>query len=241
MAPLDADVPGVLARARGAGVGTVVVPAYDLASWDAVRGLCARPGVRGAYGLHPWAAHEPLDADRLAEAVVSEGAVAIGEVGLDFAIDGADRVRQIEVLRAQLAVAAATDRPVILHCRRAFDELLDLLGGVTPRLRGVVHAFSRGPDLAARFLALGLHLGFGGVVTRSAGRRARRSAAMVPGDRLLLETDAPSIGLEGVPAERAEPRHVVAVGTALAALRGEPVAALAERTTANARSLFRLG
>lgn len=108
-----------------------------------------------------------------------------------------------------------------------------------PRLRGVVHAFSRGPDLARRFLDLGLHIAFGGAVTRPRSR-AVQSAAVVPDARLLLETDAPSIGLEGIPAERTEPAHVRDVAAALAAVRGDDLETVARRTTANAVELFRL-
>jgi TatD DNase family protein len=101
-----------------------------------------------------------------------------------------------------------------------------------------VHAFSRGPELARRLVDLGLHIAFGGAVTRPKAKRARRAAVAVPDDRILLETDAPSIGLEGVPAEAVEPLHVAAVAETLAALRGTTPAAVAEQTTANARRLF---
>jgi TatD DNase family protein len=166
--------------------------------------------------------------------------VAVGEIGLDFAIPDADRRRQIDVFTEQLDLARRLDLPVILHCRRAFDAMEALLRERGP-VRGVLHAFSRGPELARRLVdGLDLHLAFGGAVTRPGARRPRESAAAVPASRLLLETDAPSIGLEGVPPEQTEPRHVAQVAEAVAELRGESLEQVAEQTTENARRLFKL-
>jgi len=237
--PLAGDLDGVLARARAQGVTRIVVPAYDLASWAAVRELAAREGVLPAYGLHPWRADEPL-ATRDLERALAGGAVAVGEIGLDFKVDAPSRDRQVEVLRAQLDVARAVGLPVLLHCRGAFEELLTLLAEHVGRLRGVVHAFSRGPELARRFVDAGLHLAFGGAITRPGAKRPRRSAEVAPLERVLLETDAPSIGLEGVPPERTEPRHVRDVAAALAELRRTDLETIARSTTDNAKQLFGL-
>ena len=237
--PLATDVPGVLGRARAEGVVQVVVPAYDLSSWEAMPTLVG-PGVAVAYGLHPWKANQPLELDLLEQQIRSTGAVAVGEIGLDFAIPDADRRRQIDAFTEQLDLARRLDLPVILHCRRAFDAMEALLRERGP-VRGVLHAFSRGPELARRLVeGLDLHLAFGGGVTRPAARRSRESVATVPARRLLLETDAPSIGLEGVPPERTEPRHVARVAAVVAELRGERPEQVAEQTTENARQLFRL-
>jgi TatD DNase family protein len=235
---LGRDPAGVLARARAAGVTRVVVPAYDLASWAATAALARLEGVLPALGLHPWVAHEPLDPERLREELRACGAVAVGEIGLDAKIDGADLAQQTRALRAQLAVAVELDLPVLLHCRGAFAELLAVLREFAPALRGVVHAFSRGPDLAEQFLASGLAIAFGGAITRPASR-ARAAAAALPLARVVLETDAPSIGLQGIDAAAVEPRHVRDVALALAELRGETLEAVAEVTTSHARELFR--
>jgi TatD DNase family protein len=240
MEPLGQQVDAVLQRARTAGVTGVVVPAYDVASWDPVAGLAERPGVSVALGLHPWAAEQPLELDRLESLLHSSGAVAVGEIGLDFAVDRVDRKRQIDVLVQQLELARRLDLPVILHCRKAFEALIALVREHGP-LRGVVHAFSRGTELAGRLVdELDLHLAFGGTITRRQALRPRHSASTVPGHRLLLETDAPSIGLDGVKPGETEPRHVAQVAAEVAGLRGEALEALAEETTRNARALFAL-
>ena len=261
--PLGDDPGAVLARAAAAGVTRVVVPAYDTPCWDALGRLAGRPGVAMALGLHPWLAHDlpaqvaVLDQtstaigdpgralDRLidhlaARATVPPAPVAIGEIGLDTKIAASGLAQQVPLLARQLALAVDLDLPVILHCRGAFEELLTEIGRHGGRLRGVLHAYSRGPELAARFVDAGLHIALGGAVTRARARQVRRAAQTMPPDRLLLETDAPSIGLEGIPPEATEPRHVLEVARAVASLRGASLDVIAAATTANAMALFAL-
>lgn len=242
MEPLGSDPEGVLRRARRAGVGRVVVPAYDTCSWDPVASLSSRPGVYSALGLHPWAAAEGLDVVTLKERLQSSGAVAVGEIGLDFKVESPSPEVQLDVFRSQLDLALEMDLPVILHCRGAFEEMLSVFSAepFAGRLRGVVHAFTRGPFLAGRFLDLGFHLAFGGAVTRPRAGRTRRSAAIVPLERMLIETDSPSIGMEGLPPSRVEPADAVRVATALAEIRGDDFEAIARSTSANAERLFGL-
>lgn len=240
--PLADALRAVLARAATAGVTRIIVPSYDPASWPQVAALtAAHPGViHAAYGLHPWVADQPLDLDTLASHLRAPGAVALGEVGLDTKIESPTLDQQMSVLEAQLALAQDLERPVILHCRGAFEELLALLARFTPRLRGVIHAYSRGPELAGRFLDLGLHLGIGGAATRPRARKLRSTLAAAPLERLLLETDAPSIGLEGVMPADTEPRHVQDVAAAIADARGDTPEHVVAVTTDAAVSLFDL-
>ena len=166
--------------------------------------------------------------------------VAIGEIGLDTKVASPALPIQQQVLAAQLQLAVELDLPVILHCRGAFDELLAAVAEHQGRLRGVLHAFSGSLETARRCLDAGLHLGLGGAVTRPNARRVRRAAADLPLERIVLETDAPSIGLDGILPEQAEPAHVALVAQALARLRGQDLAEIATVTTANAVSLFKI-
>lgn len=236
--PLFEDSGGVLGRARARGVTRIIVPAYDLASFSAIESLAAREGVHLAFGLHPWAADEALDIALLEETIVRNRAVAVGEIGLDFKLEAFSKERQLTVFRDQLGLAARLDLPVLIHCRGAFEELLSTLEEF-PDLRGVWHAFSRGPELADRAIRTGLYLAFGGAITRPRAKRARRSAQLVPGDRILLETDAPSIGLDGVPPREVEPHHIADIADCLAVLRCKTSQEIAEETTTNAETLFR--
>jgi len=240
--PLSNTLPAVLSRAATAGVTRIIAPSYDLASWPEVAALAAaHPGVvHAAIGLHPWVADHPLDLAALATHLRAPGTVALGEVGLDTKVESPTLDQQLPVLEAQLALAHDLHLPVILHCRGAFEELLALLARFEPRLRGVIHAYSRGPELAGRFLDLGLHLGIGGAATRPRARQLRSTLATAPLERLLLETDAPSIGLEGVMPADTEPRHVRDVAVAIADARGDTPDHVAAVTTEAAVSLFGL-
>lgn len=245
--PLCHDTGGVLERAAAAGIGRVVAPAYDEASWTALLALADRPGVSVAFGLHPWLAHEAAGGEavrglvtRLAGLCERRRPVAIGEIGLDTKISASGLAEQSPLLERQLELAVDLDLPVILHCRGAFPELLAAIARHGGRLRGVLHAFSRGPELAERFVAAGLHIALGGAATRAGARQVRAAVRGIPADRLVLETDAPAIGLQDVPPDQTEPRHVREVATAVALLRGEAIESVAAATTANARDLFGL-
>ncbi len=237
--PLDAASESVLDQAREAGVEAFIIPAYDLPSWPIVAALAETSlDVHPAYGLHPWQADQPLDLAELEIRLRHPRTIAVGEIGLDTKVD-VDLERQREIFRTQLALARDLDLPVILHNRGAFEDMAQILKQDGPQ-PGVLHAFSRSPDVARMFLDLGLHLGFGGAITHPTAKRPRRSAAVVPLDKILLETDAPSIGLHNVPAGTSEPRHVVQVAHALAEIRELPFETIAVQTSRNARELFRL-
>lgn len=236
--PLVEDLDGVIARAAQRGVRRIVAPAYDMASWVHLSRIGRPESVSVALGIHPWRAEDPAEFGQLERRVEGGEAAAIGEIGLDFKVDGVRRERQVEVLRRQLDIAAGASLPVLLHCRGAFEELIAILSEYEGKLRGVIHAFSRGPELAKRFVDVGMHIAFGGVLTRPRAARVRRAAEILPAEVLLLETDAPSIGLEGVLPEQVEPHHVRDVAEALASCRRISVEEAAAITTKNADSLF---
>jgi len=237
MKPLAADWVGVRKRAIAANVTRMIVAGFDTASWDSLYEYSQSEGVYIAAGLHPWVT-DALDVTALSRTLDKCRAVAIGEIGLDYHINQSSRSEQIEKLTAQLDLACRRDLPVALHCRGAFEDLLEILASYTPHLRGMVHGFSRGPELAKRFTDLGLYISFGGALTRQGAKRARRSAEVTPLSKILIETDAPAIGLEGVDPEEVEPRHTHEVAVALADLRGVEFKEIAEATTENAKRLF---
>jgi len=172
--------------------------------------------------------------------------VALGEIGLDAKVPASTHQPapslqfQLSILQIQLELATELDLPVILHCRGAFEELLTALKPFSGQIKGVLHAYSRGPELARRFIEAGLHIAFGGAVTRNRALNARQAAVELPLDKLLLETDAPSIGLDGVLPQDTEPCHVWDIAQALAAIRAETPDTIAEVTTSNAQRLFRI-
>lgn len=243
----------VLARAAAAGVTDVVVPGVDRASWSAIAALAragSAPRCHPAYGVHPVAlpatepAEDAQDLEILREFLTRERPAAVGECGLDSTLDleRAPLDRQERVLRAQLALAAGLDLPVILHARgpRTNALLADLLDAHCPPRGGVVHSYSGGVDLVRRFLPHPLFFGFAGPATWPNARRVRAAIQAVPLDRLLAETDAPDQAPEGRRPGRSEPAYVAEIVAALASLRGESVAEVAAATAGNARRLFRL-
>ncbi len=185
------------------------------------------------------AEHAPAHLGALAEWIERERPVAVGECGLDFYVEGLDRDAQQRYLDAQLALAKEFDLPVILHARRAFDDVaaaIRRIGG----LRGVVHSFSGSEAQAQQFFKLGFHLGIGGPVTYERAQRLRSIVATMPIEWLLLETDSPDQPLSGHRGERNEPAFLVEVLDCIATLRNESRESVAAATTANAEQLFSL-
>lgn len=236
----DADRAAVIARAREAGVGTQVVPAVDAASWPRIEALCrAEAGLHPAYGLHPMylARHRPEHLDELPRQLREGGAVAVGEIGLDFYVAELDPEIQRGYFHRQLALAKESGLPVILHARRAVEETIHALrryGG----LRGVVHSYAGSAEQAAQLWKLGFCVGIGGPVTYPRAHRLRETVARLPAEQLLLETDSPDQPGALHRGQRNEPAHLREVLACVAALRGESEQRVAERTTGNARRLF---
>lgn len=238
----DADRPQVIARARVAGVRRQVIPAITAAGWEALQALCAdTPGLHPAYGLHPMYldAHAPADLDRLADWAARADCVAVGECGLDYHVEGLDRSEQQRYFIGQLELARALGRPVIVHARKAVDDVIAAIRRVGG-LRGVVHSYSGSPEQAARLWDLGFLLGFGGPLTYERAQRLRGIATTMPLEFLLLETDSPDQPLATHRGERNEPAHLVEVLDCVARLRGADTGTIAEATTRNAERLFGL-
>ncbi len=158
----------------------------------------------------------------------------MGEIGLDFSPECPPPEAQREPFRLQLDLAAELGLPVLIHCRKAHDELLKILTRYKGKLRGVLHSFSGGRDLALRFIELGFHIAFSGSVTRTTAKKYHKTAAGIPLDSLLVETDAPSIATQTTPASQVEPRHTAEVARTIAGLRGSTFEEIAQATTGNA-------
>lgn len=239
-AEFDADRAAALARARAAGVAAQVVPAIRLADFAALRELCAaNADLHPAYGLHPMflADHAPAHLDALRDWLGRERAVAVGECGLDFFVEGLDAQTQREYFAAQLRLARDFDLPLILHARRAVDEVIATIKRFAP-LRGVVHSYSGSAEQARQLWNLGFLVGLGGPITYERAHRLRALVATMPLECLLLETDAPDQPLATHRGARNEPAYLVEVAQTVAQLRGVEVDAIAQATTLNARRLF---
>jgi len=244
----EGDLDQVLERAFDHGVGKIVVPGIDLESSRKAVDLAIRfQEVFAAVGVHPNEADrwEPGDALQLRRLAAHERVVAIGEIGLDYYRHRAAPSLQKEAFRAQLELAAELSLPIIVHNRKADDDLMAELrawrqaSGVALRDRaGVLHAFSGTADFARRGVALGFFLGLGGPITYRASAQAREAAAVVPLEALLLETDAPFLSPHPHRGRRNEPGYVSLVAAKIAEIRGLPTADITRATSQNAARLF---
>jgi TatD DNase family protein len=238
----ESDLAAVMQRAAEAGIDATVVPATDRASWARIRDLCGNyPQAHPAYGLHPMFLTEnaPSHVDALSSWLDAHHAVAVGEIGLDFHVEGIDRELQRQVFARQLDVARARNLPVIVHARGALEEVIHTLRRADGAC-GVVHSFSGSEQQAQQLWDIGFCLGIGGPVTYERAQRLRRIVARMPLRHLLLESDAPDQPDAAHRGQRNEPARVAGILRCVAELRGEPEAEIAAATTANARRLFGL-
>ena len=242
----------VLQRAAGAGVTAVLCCGSAETDWAAVRDLAQRyPAILPAYGLHPWYVMErtPAWLDTL-RTLLETPAAAVGEIGLDHALDPSTFEAQEEVFLAQIRLAAARHLPVSLHCRRTWGRLMELLDRQGWPPDGIVlHSYSGGKDLVPALARRGAFFSFSGAITHDRNMRGREAVAVVPADRLLIETDAPDLPAalpNGTVALRdtdgrvlSEPAHLAQVTAAVAALRGTTPSETAELTQHNAIQIFK--
>ncbi|WP_237068287.1 TatD family hydrolase [Microbulbifer guangxiensis] len=232
-------------RCRARGVTGMIIPGVSIEQWDNLFQLIhGQEGWYGAAGLHPWwirdldVADDELQRQLLGQAN-REGCVAIGECGLDKAID-VPLERQEAVFRLQLAVACELDLPVIVHVHRYHAEALRLIKELRPPRGGVIHAFSGSEEIAREYWQLGFLLGIGGTITYERAAKTRRTVAAVPVECLLLESDAPDMPLSGRQGQRNSPELLPDIAAALAELRSTTIEDVARQTRENTERLFAL-
>ncbi len=238
----DPDRAAVLARTRAAGVVQLVIPAIHRTGWPGLLALCETDAdLHPALGLHPVYLDQHRDGDlpALERAIADKRPPAIGEIGLDYFVRDLDRDRQQALFEAQLAIARSADLPVLLHVRKAHEQVLAALKRCPVR-GGIAHAFSGGMAEARRYLDLGFALGFGGMLTFERSTKLRALAAALPLDAIVLETDAPDLTVAAHRGERNSPEYLPDVLAALAQVRGEPPDWLAAKTTLNAHAVLGL-
>ena len=237
------DALTLLARARAQGVRRLVLPGVDRHGWSAMLAM-ARDDQQllVAPGLHPLylARHRPGDIQALEEIVSREQVVAVGEIGLDYYHPGSDQAAQQQLFEAQLAIATSRKLPVLLHVRRAHDQVLATLRRRHFQGGGIVHAFNGSLQQAQAYIRLGFMIALGGTITWERSRRIRAVAAELPAKVLVLETDAPDIPIASQHGQRNLPEHLLDICLAVAELRHETPEQVAAYTTANAERVLRL-
>lgn len=236
------DLDAVIDRALAAGVTRMLSigtgdgpPGIDCA----VRVADRYEPVMASIGVHPHDAAKVTAStlDELRDLAKHSKVIGFGEIGLDYHYDFSPREVQREVFATQLQLASELKLPIIIHTREAWADTIAMLRPLAP-IAGIMHCFTGRTTEAREALDLGLHLAFGGVVTFNTAAAVREAAAIVPDDRLLLETDAPYLAPIPHRGKRNEPSLMVATAKRLAEIRQTTPEALAAITTANFDRLF---
>lgn len=237
------DQQNVLERARARGVGLMLNIATREGEWDAVLNTAvAEDDVWATVGIHPHEAdeHSHVDTAKLVERAAHPRVVGIGETGLDYYYDHSDRDRQRRSFRAHIAAARETELPLIVHTRDAEEDTLAILreemgqGAYT----GVIHCFTASGAFADAALHLGLYISISGIVTFKNAKDLQQTAARLPLDRLLVETDAPFLAPVPHRGNPCEPAFVADTAAFLAKIRDESFEELAKATSSNFLKLF---
>jgi TatD DNase family protein len=239
---LDALRDDVIAEAAALGVTRMIVPATTANRWDKVKRLCDQnAGLHAAYGLHPMfiEQHQVAHLRELDEWLERERPVAVGECGIDFFDSRVDEKWQKQLFQEQLQLADNHRLPVIVHVRKAMDEVISLLRRQA-RHGGVVHSFSGSEQQAQQLYDIGFKLGIAATVGYPRARKLRAVVSAMPLDALLLESDAPDQPGGAHRGQLNRPAYIVEHLQTIAELRQIEIEGLAAALTQNTESLFNL-
>lgn len=233
----------VIETARARGVSTMLNISTREREWDDIVGTATREeGVWASIGIHPHEAdaHPDVDTAKLVASADHPKVVAIGETGLDYYYDHSDRERQQASFRSHIAACRETGLPLIVHTRDADDDTAAVLDEEMEKgpYKGVIHCFTASREFADRALDLGFYISISGIVTFRNAKDLQATAAELPAERLLIETDSPFLAPVPNRGKTCEPAFVVDTAQFLADLRGESVEELAGYTTRNFHALF---
>jgi len=235
----DEDPGSALEEAAAHGVAKVLCPGIDLETSLAARRIAGdfEDTVAWSAGLHPHEASRWDDEGARLSALAADAA-AVGECGLDYYRDLSPRGEQRRVFAAQVDLAVTLGKPIIVHTRDAFADVHDILSGTGAGRQTVLHCWTGGPRWTKRFLDLGATFSFAGPITYTTGDTIRRSAALIPPERALVETDSPYLTPEPHRGLANRPAFLPLTGAALAEIWGIDVVAAAAHTTATAERIF---
>ena len=238
----DEDRETLLTQLSEQGIGLLMNPGCSLASSRNAVALAERYDyIYAAVGSHPDAADE-VTGEVLAEyraLCKHEKVLAIGEIGLDYHYEDIPRARQQAAFRAQMALAAELDLPVIVHEREAHEDGMRIVEEF-PTVKGVFHCYSGSAEMAKWLVSRGWYIGFTGVLTFKNARKAVETAASIPLERIVLETDCPYMSPEPFRGKRNDPGRLYRMAEKLAEIRGLSVEEIHAITTENGKKLYRM-
>jgi TatD DNase family protein len=238
----DEDRLSILDNCNQLGIKGMIMPGIVQSGWHHLLQLSTdHQQLFAAPGLHPCFL-ENVSADALSklESLLQKSrlVVAVGEIGMDFHMDGFDEEKQKLYFREQVNLAANANLPLILHVRKAHDQVISILKRMHFSQGGVVHCYSGSLQQATNYLSLGFKIGIGGVVTYPRSARLRKIAGRLPLDSFVLETDAPDIPVCGQEKERNRPENLIKILDAFSERRSESRDAVIEQLHKTTLDLF---
>ncbi|MBB4198861.1 LuxR family transcriptional regulator [Rhodoblastus sphagnicola] len=240
---LTRDRAGVLARAKQAGVARMITICTEIEKFPRIAAIAeSADNIFCSVGTHPNHAQDEREflAQEIADLAQHPKCVAIGEAGLDYHYNRAEKDLAHRVLRAHIEAARLANLPLVIHSRDSDADMAEILEQEYAKspFKALLHCFSSSRELAERALALGLFISFSGVVTFKSAAELRETAALIPLDRMLIETDAPFLAPVPHRGKTNEPAYVADTLRVLAEVKGIAPEALADITTANALKIF---
>jgi len=238
----DDDRNEVLQRAKNNGINDIIIPGTEKKHWHRITTLCKKQTqLHACYGLHPyWVnTHNKQDIEQLQQYIDQHPPVAIGECGLDFRPQQADKKTQQYFFEAQLNLAEDYQLPVVIHSVNATETVIQTIKKFK-NLHGMIHSYSGSSEQARQLIDLNFHISISSSVTYDNAKKIRRVARDIPLTSLLVETDAPDQPGRENANERNEPAYLINTVKEIAKIREEVVAVVAEQVTDNAKKLFSL-
>ena len=236
----DNDRSDVLQRARDNNISDIVIPGTERIFWDRIKQLCKNhTQLHACYGLHPyWVSdHNKQDIEKLKEYIDSNRPVALGECGLDFRPQQADKKTQLYFFEAQLDIAESAQLPVVIHSVKATETVIQSIKKFK-KLKGMIHSYSGSQEQARQLIDLNFFISVGGSVTYDSAKNIKEVVKNIPLTSLLIETDAPDQPDEKNRGKRNEPAFIVNTVKVISEIREQPTDMIAEQTTINAKKLF---
>lgn len=232
----------ILIDAENAGVIKFIVPGVDPEHWGGIGEVtCGRSQTFAAYGVHPTFADKWSDSLGEKMTAILTDAVAVGEIGLDYHCLNQPRSVQVRAFRGQLHIAINMGLPVLIHCRGAFGDMLEIMKEEKVyRVGGIMHAFSGSTEIALEFIKLGFLISVAGPVTYENAVRPVKVVEKIPLSHLVLETDSPDMAPIPCRGLVNEPSFLPYIADAISRIKGIPYSEIAEITTSNSIRLFNI-
>ncbi|MDR0724231.1 MAG: TatD family hydrolase [Endomicrobium sp.] len=239
----DSDRDDVIQRAFNSGVGKLIEVSCEMCYWDKSLELLKQDNIFASFGIHPIDVLKAVKSDyeKLESLICNEKCIAVGEIGLDYHYDNSKKNidAQKKSLEIQFNLARKYNKPVIIHCRGAYDDMIVFLKKQSNIPKGVIHCFSGNLAQAKIFVGLGFYLGIDGPITYKKSDVLKEVVKNIKISKLLVETDCPYLTPQQYRGSRNEPAYVVEVVKEIANIKGMDLKRVGETTTQNALDLFK--